>query len=246
MTETTETTETTTQSTEAASTAASAASGIAPGTAPGAAATEAASAGENGKPGADSGTAAAKTGTEAAPAGTIPEKYDLKVPDGATVDADFVTRTAATARALGLTNEAGQKLLDAQIAELATARTAAIEAGKAEQLKAMQPGGAIWAEQEAAWRAKALTDAEIGGSPEKLQANVDLAVKVVNRFAPDEAKQFFTDSGLGSHPALVRMFARIGKAMSEATLTAPGAGASAATTADARLAKMYPTMVPKS
>lgn len=176
----------------------------------------------------------------------VPEKYDLKVPDGSTLDADFVTRTADTARALGLSNEAGQKLLDAQIAEIGKATSAAIDAAKAEQIKSMQPGGTVWTEQEAKWRGSALTDAEIGGSPEKLQASADLAVKVVNRFASDDAKKFFTDSGLGSHPELVRMFARIGRSMSEATLALPGTRATAATTEDERLAKRYPTMAAKS
>lgn len=189
--------------------------------------------------------AAAAAGTQPA-AGAAPEKYDLKVPDGSTVDAEFVNRTADTARALGLSNEAGQKLLDAQIAEISKATSVAIDTAKADQLKAMQPGGAIWTEQEAKWRGTALTDTEIGGSPEKLQASVDLASKVVNRFATEDAKTFFQNSGLGSHPELVRVFARIGRTMSEATLALPGTRATAATTEDERLAKRYPTMAAQS
>jgi hypothetical protein len=34
-----------------------------------------------------------------------PEKYDLKLPDNAILDASVLERTAATARALGLSNE---------------------------------------------------------------------------------------------------------------------------------------------
>lgn len=175
----------------------------------------------------------------------VPEKYELKLPDGSTFQPDFVTRTADTARALGLSNEAGQKLLDAQIAEVSKATTVAVDAAKAEQLEAMQPGGAIWTEHQTQWQTKALADAEIGGSPEKLQANVDLALKVVNKFATADTKKFFQDTGLGSHPELVRIFARIGKQMSEASLVMPGASGSLATTEEQRLAKRYPTMAPK-
>jgi hypothetical protein len=188
-----------------------------------------------------------KEGAATPPIGSAaPEKYDLKLPDGSTLGADFVNRTADTARALGLTNEAGQKLLDAQIAEIAKTNADAVDAAKVEWTKAMQPGGAIWTEQEAKWRTTSLADAEIGGSPEKLEASVDLAKRVVTRFASDDAKKFFEDSGLGSHPELVRMFARIGKSMSEATLALPGARASAAMTEDERLAKRYPTMAAKA
>jgi hypothetical protein len=164
------------------------------------------------------------------------------LPDGSGVDAEFVNRTADTARALGLSNEAGQKLLDAQIAELTKLRTVAVDAAQAEQLKAMQPGGAVWTEQEAKWRGDALADTEIGGSPEKLKASVDLAQRVVSRFASDAANKFFTDSGLYSHPELVRMFARIGKTMSEATLALPGTRASGEPTEEQKLAKRYPSM----
>ena len=235
------TTSPTTTTTEAASAGSSAASDVSGG-----AATDAT------ETGAAAGHAPKiETGTEGAPAGaaapTVPETYDLKVPDGATFDADFVTRTAATARALGLTNEGGQKLLDAQIAEIGTARDAAATAAKAEQLAAMQPGGTIWKEQEAKWAKDALADTEVGGSPEKLQANVELAKKVVTRFAPDDAKKFFEDTGLRSHPALIRMLSRIGKLMSEATLAGTGTRTSAAPlTEDERLAKRYPTMAGKS
>lgn len=206
----------------------------------------------SGAPPADTAATGATTETPAAgaaptgPASAAPATYDLKVPDGATVDADFVTRTAATARGLGLSNEAAQTLLDAQIAEIGTATTAAADRAKAEQLTAMQPGGAIWNEQETQWRTTALADAEIGGSPEKLAANIALAQRVVARFGSDDAKRFFEQSGLGSHPELIRVFARIGQSMSEATLVPPQSAATAARTEQERLAKRYPTMVAQS
>lgn len=190
--------------------------------------------------------AAAAAPTDAATAGAVPDTYDLKLPDGSTLPADFVTRTADTARALGLSNEAGQKLLDAQIAEIAQATTATKEAVKAETIAAMQPGGAVWNEQEALWRNQSLTDVEIGGSPEKLTANVELANKVVNRFATEGTKDFFQKSGLGSHPELIRVFARIGRQMSESTLVLPHTTSGGTVTEEERLAKRYPTMVAKS
>lgn len=232
----------TTTTPEAASSAASAASGTAAvADASAAAAAAAAATGTDAKAeGAAAGAAAA------APAAGAPEKYELKLPDGSTLEPDLVTRTADIARVLGLNNEGGQKLLDAQIAEITKASTAAIDKAKADQLDAMKPGGAVWNEQETKWREQSLADVEIGGSPEKLQANVDLANRVVDRFATEETRMFFQDSGLGSHPELVRVFARIGKQMSEATLVRPNATATTAVTEDEKLAKRYPTMAAKS
>lgn len=221
--------------TEAASTAASATSGT--DAAAVAAAAAAAAAAE-----------AAASGSGAA-AIAVPEKYDLKVPDGSNADAGLVERATAIAREWGLSNEVAQKLLDREVArtaETTTATTAAVDAAKAEQLTALQPGGAVWKEQETQWQTQSLADAEIGGSPEKLKASVDLAMKVVNKFATDDTKKFFNDTGLGNHPELVRVFSRIGRQMAEASLALPSTLTGGEMTTEQRLNRLYPTMAPKS
>jgi len=155
--------------------------------------------------------------TPAAGVPVVPDKYVLKLPDNSPVDPALTERTAAIARTLGLSNENAQKTLEF------AAQEAARETGAA--LSAFSPpsdqnpeGGAKWREQDAAWRAAALTDKELGdGKPEKLQASTDLAKKVLAKFGDAESIDF-VDSALGSNPALLRVLVRIGRAMSESSL----------------------------
>lgn len=170
-------------------------------------------------PGTDSGTAgiAAAANPPAPPAPVAPETYDLKLPASATevgLDPAIVERTAAIARSLGLTNEAGQKLLDSVVAEA----KATLEAADEAWAEAQKPGSPVWTEREEGWRTSTLKDPELGGSPEKMQASLDKANLVLSKYGSTELKAILKDSGLGSHPEFVRLMARIGKGMSESPL----------------------------
>lgn len=172
---------------------------------------------------ADTAVASALQITEAASsaassAAVVPEKYDLKLPAGSTLPASIVERTAANARALGLSNEGGQKLLDTVVAELTEVNKVIV--GEWEPTK-----GAKWIERDNAWKAQALADTEIGGSPEKLETSAKLAKDVVDKFFDGKIAEFLRASGLGSHPEFVRGLSRIGRGMSEGSLVlgAPGA-----------------------
>lgn len=198
-------------------------------------------AGSEGAPaaGADAAKAAADAAAAAAAAAkppAVPEKYELKLPEASTLDASAIERTTAIARELGLPNDAAaQKVLDFVNQEAATHAAAQREAF----LAAHQPGGAEWVKQDAAYREAALADAEIGGTPEKLAASSELAKRAFAQFADPEAAEFFEKSGLGSHPQVLRMLTRIGKAMGEGTLVRGGSSTTAATRPEDRL---YPTM----
>jgi hypothetical protein len=147
-----------------------------------------------------------------------PEKYDLKLPDKSTVAPAVVERTAAIARELGLSQEHAQKMLDFQVQELATLEDSAIAA----TLQAHAPGGEVWEKQVQKWNDAALADAEIGGNkPEQLAASVKLASQVVAKFGDQESIDFLKSNPLGSHPALIRLLVRIGKASSEGSLVIP-------------------------
>jgi hypothetical protein len=161
---------------------------------------------------------AAADAAAAAKASQPPEKYDLKLPDtqlpdGSPLDPAIVERTAAIARELGLSNEAGQKLLDKVVAEtVATmaARSAAVNA-------AWEPEkGAEWKKQNAAWQEAALKDPEVGGSPAKLAQSVEFAQRALKQFFPPETADFLKAyGGLGSNPAVLKGLAKIGRAMGE-------------------------------
>lgn len=149
----------------------------------------------------------------------VPEKYDLKVPDGSTLDAAFVERTAATARALGLTNEAGQQLLDGIAAELSTAVTPAVEAGVLARMDALKPGGAEWLTVNEAHKAASLADPDLGaGDPAKLEVIRGKAQQALTKYFPDVTQDQLEASLLASNPLFLKGLARIGEAMSEGAL----------------------------
>lgn len=164
---------------------------------------------------ADADKKAADEKAAAAAGNVVPDKYDLKLPDKSNIDKAVVERTAAIARELGLSQERAQKMLDFQVQELAAIEDATIKA----TLEAHQPGGAVWEKQVEEWNAKALADPDIGGNkPEQLQASVKLAKQVVAKFGDKESIEFLEKNPLGSHPALIRLLYRIGKASSEGSL----------------------------
>lgn len=162
------------------------------------------------------------------PITAVPEKYELKLPQGSTVDPAIVERTAAKARALGLTNDAGQKLLDSEVADavdrekaLTAAQTKAATDAQTALLDAWTPGtGEEWKKQQDTWTKAAKADPDIGG--EKFNQSVELSGKAVTRFGGDELKTFLDETGYGRHPVVLKFLAKIGGAMSESTMATGG------------------------
>lgn len=165
-----------------------------------------------------------------------PEKYEnLKLPDKVNVDPQLIERTAATARALGLPQEAAQKALDFIASEAARERDAAL-AAYSPPSEQNPEGGAKWKEQDTAWKQAALVDKDLGnGKPEQLQQSVDLAKKVLAKFGDEESIRFI-DSALGSSPAVLRVLVRVGRAMGEKDLVRPEGDGK---TADKSLAEIF-------
>lgn len=154
-----------------------------------------------------------------------PVVYDLKLPEGSTLDAALLERTAAIARERGLSPEHAQAAVDLVASELTTRES--------ELLAAHAPGGAAWVQQHEAWKAEALADTEIGGTPEKLDASVALAKQALQKFADPEALEFLEQTGLGSNPATLKLFTRIGRAMSEGSFVKPAGSGAPLSVADA-------------
>lgn len=158
----------------------------------------------------------------AAAAPKPPDNYDLKLPENAKVDAKIAERTAATARTLGLSNEAAQKTLDFITQEAAAHADQRVQAAIADYTaptKENPLGGAKWREQDEKWRADSLADKELGaGKQEVLDANIKIAEKVVAKFGDEKLLDFFHQSGLGSHPAALKFLVRLGKSMKESEL----------------------------
>ena len=129
----------------------------------------------------------------------VPDKYELKLPEGAILEAADVEDTAALAKELGLSNEAAQKLLEKRNADRATL------------LESQQQ---FLRDSVSSWENAVKADPEIiGEKGTEFQANVKLAKQALNRFGSPELIKALKETGYGSHPDLVRMMVRVGKAM---------------------------------
>ena len=140
----------------------------------------------------------------------VPEKYDIKLPDGSLLDPARVEKIAALAKERGLSNEDAQGLLNSE--------HEAIASFVSTQQKAME-------ERSQQWMTVVQNDNEMGG--EAFKANVEHAKRAVERFGSPELKSALDNTGLGNHPELVRAFMRIGKAMAEDKFVHGGGATSA-------------------
>lgn len=145
--------------------------------------------------------AEAPKGEEAKPA-----EVELKLPENSLLDANAVERISAYAKQKGLDNTQAQMLLERESEAVSTFR----------------------AEQEAALKAKATEwkeelkrDKEFGG--EAFTKNAELAMRALKQYADPEFVEVLESTGLGNHPALVKMLCRIGKARGEDSFVNPSA-----------------------
>ena len=163
---------------------------------------------------------------EAAPAETIaegqsadpapPPSYEsFQLPEGAKVDAErladftgllgsFETQTKAEHAEV---QKFGQQLMDRHVAEV----TRAVETFRDASL-------AAWDAQKTAWRDQFISDPEIGGN--RQQTTVNSAIEFVRTHGGTDAqqaefRQLMNETGLGNHPAMIRLLANAGVSMSE-------------------------------
>ncbi|HHV7345781.1 TPA: peptidase [Enterobacter ludwigii] len=127
-----------------------------------------------------------------------PEKYEFTAGEGVELDTEALKDFEPVARDLNLTNEQAQKLVDAYPKILAGVQQRQAEA---------------WQKTTEQWAADVKADKEIGG--DKLTANLSAAQRALEQFGDPELKEYLDSTGLGNHPALVKAFIKVGKAMSE-------------------------------
>ena len=127
-----------------------------------------------------------------------PEKYEFTAGEGVELDTEALKDFEPVARDLNLTNEQAQKLVDAYPKILAGVQQRQAEA---------------WQAQTEQWAADVKADKEIGG--DKLTANLSAAQRALEQLGDPELKEYLDSTGLGNHPALVKAFIKVGKAMSE-------------------------------
>lgn len=144
--------------------------------------------------------------TETQGKAVVPEKYELKLPENSKLDSSALDEISLFAKEKGLSNEAAQALLERENEVLSRHEQ---QQQEAYELKKKE------------WVSAVEGDKEIGGN--NLSKSVELAKRVVTRFGTPDFLAALNSTGLGNHPELVRVFARIGGAMSEDQFVMPGA-----------------------
>ena len=154
-------------------------------------------------------TEAEKPAEQAAP--VVPEAYEIALPKESPVSPDALTKVTELAKSLSLTDsKAVQGLVDLIHAE-------AVAVMEAQQV-ALKKGGELWTQHVQRLESEALADADIGGTPERLQASVQKAKAALSQFAPDGFAEFLEESALGSDPRFIKFLVKVQKAMGEDTL----------------------------
>ncbi|WP_413616416.1 hypothetical protein MRB56_09115 [Halomonas cupida] len=152
-----------------------------------------------------------------------PEKYYWAKPEGfeGELDEAALGELEPIAKELGLSNDQANKLLS-------------VHANAMQRQQQQQQEQATQTLEK--WVGELKEDSEFGGA--NFDANVKVAQKALGAFGSDELTQMLNDTGLGSHPALVKAFYEVGKRISEDTMER-GSGAGGARPIEER---MYPNM----
>ena len=164
---------------------------------------------------------------EAAPTeGAKAEPLEVKMPEGFEADEGVLSSFLETAKSLGLKGEQAQKLVDAYAAS--EAKVAEREIAEA-QARVQQ------------WQQTVKDDPEMGGP--RLAESLEAANRALSTYGNPELVGLLKRTGLSNHPDMVRLMARVGRAMSEDSSAGSMRGApSEADTEEARLERMYPSM----
>jgi len=134
------------------------------------------------------------------PAEAAPEEYaDFKAPEGVVLDPGVVGEFKTLAKELNLPQDKAQTVIDRLTPKIAQAQEAAFNAAVTETRKS--------------WVEAAKADKEFGGA--EFDKNLAGAKGVLDKFGTPEFVAFLKDTGLGDNPEMIRIFARISKAVSE-------------------------------
>lgn len=148
----------------------------------------------------------AEPAKEAAP--VVPEAYEIALPKESPVNPDVLAKVTELAKGLSVTDsKAVQGLVDLIHGEA--------DAVKQATLDALKKGGPLWTEHVERLAADALSDKDIGGTPERLAAHVGKAQAVLKQFGDAKFAEMLDETGYGSHPALIKLLARVNDALGE-------------------------------
>lgn len=126
----------------------------------------------------------------------VPLSYDLKIPEGSILKPEQVDELSAFAKEHKLHPDVAQKVLERESASVLSFAQA-----QQDQMKNAVAG----------WLDLTKKDKDFGG--EKWAENATYAKQVIQKFGDEDLKKALDETGLGNHPALFRLAARIGKSM---------------------------------
>ena len=159
----------------------------------------------------------------------VPDEYKFEAPEGMDVNEEALTQFADTAKELKLSQAQYQSLIEYDLQR------------QADAAKAMSDQ---YNNRVADWANETKADKTIGG--EALDENLGVAKRAIETFGDDDLAQIMAAPsaenpdglGLGNHPAMIRLFYRVGKSIGESSLVTGDSkveGPSA-------LERMYPSM----
>lgn len=162
-----------------------------------------------------------KEAAEAA-AKAVPEKYELKMPDGMKLDEKLMESVSPILKKYNITQAGAQELADAYAPHV-KAQVEAKSKAAMDGFKAITDG----------WKAETLKI--LGAEPDKAMAP---AAKFMNTFGTPKLREMLEETGLGNHPELVQAFINAGKAIGTDSFADPNKSS----TGKASIDVLYPSM----
>lgn len=154
----------------------------------------------------EAGEAKADDAGESEAKAEVPETYELATPEGfAGLDPKAVEAATPVFKELGLTNEQANKLMPV-----------AGEFAKSIIAERDQQFLQVIGEQRKSWLEEAKADKEIGGA--NWDGTIQASARALDHLGFPKGsplRSALDDSGFGNHPEMVRLMARVGKAIGE-------------------------------
>ena len=139
----------------------------------------------------------------------VPEKYELKAPEGMTVDQGMLDKLTPVFQKHGLTQEAVQEIADAYSPTIKAMVESQVEATRKTALAEYNNITEGWKNE---------TMKELGADADKQLA---FAAKAINKFGGQKLREALNDSGFGNHPEMARLLINVGKSISEDSFAEP-------------------------
>lgn len=156
----------------------------------------------------------------------VPEKYELKLPEGSQADASYLESVAALAKEKKWSNERAQEHVDAQL-------SAVSDYVKKQQSDLQNLNGKTWKEE-------LMNDPDFGGK--HFEENGHIAYKAAVALAGKEFADELKAMNLNHHPRLFKLLVRAGKQMEPDKLVESKHTTSGKQTKEEKLKAAYPSM----